>query len=87
MQITDTHLGDSEREDDQTVKLMEKMLDIEQPDLVVLTGDMVSGYAWDGTRGWYFKHWAKWTSPFMKKRIPYIYALGNHDAQADLTRS
>lgn len=27
-------------------------------DLIALSGDMVSGYAWDGTDGWYSKMWA-----------------------------
>jgi hypothetical protein len=28
---------------------MAEILDYEKPDLVILTGDVVSGYAWDGT--------------------------------------
>ena len=30
--------------------------------------------------------WKKWTSVINKKGIPYGYTLGNHDAEADLTR-
>jgi hypothetical protein len=32
---------------------MENLIDWEKPDLAILTGDMVSGYAWDNTDGWY----------------------------------
>ena len=36
-----------------TTELMKKLIDFEKPDLVALTGDMVSGYGWDGSQGWY----------------------------------
>lgn len=55
------------------------------PDVVILTGDMVSGYSWDNTDGWYEKQWRKWTLPFLKKNQKYIYTLGNHDHGADLS--
>jgi len=33
---------------------MKKLLELEKPDFVSVTGDCVSGYAWDGkTQGWY----------------------------------
>jgi len=32
-----------------------KLIDLEKPDVVVLTGDMVSGFAWDKSEGWYKK--------------------------------
>ena len=32
---------------------MKKLIEWEKPDLVVLTGDMASGYAWDNTTTWY----------------------------------
>jgi predicted MPP superfamily phosphohydrolase len=34
---------------------MKKLIDWEKPDLAILTGDMVSGYAWDHSEGWYEK--------------------------------
>jgi len=86
MQITDLHYGESEEKDSKTTSLVEKMLLLEKPDLVVLTGDMVSGFAWDKSAGWYQNNWKKWTAPFQKYEVPYLYSLGNHDAEADLTR-
>ena len=65
---------------------MKNLIDWEKPDLAVLTGDMVSGYAWDHTEGWYQKHWLKWTEAFETKQQPYMYVQGNHDSQADLSR-
>jgi len=47
---------------------MKKLIDWESPDIAILTGDMVSGYAWDGkTEGWYESIWNKWTEAFIDK--------------------
>ena len=55
--------------------------------MAILTGDMVSGYAWDGkTEGWYESQWNKWTQAFVEKKLPYMYVQGNHDSQADIGR-
>ena len=38
---------------------MVEILDYEKPDFVVITGDLVSGYAWDGkTKNWVAGKWA-----------------------------
>ena len=50
------------------------------PDMVVLTGDMVSGFAWDKKEKDFFeKRWKMFTKPYLDKKVPYAYALGNHD--------
>ncbi len=52
--------------------------------MVVLTGDMVSGYAWDKkSKDFYYKNWKKFTRSFLEKKVLYAYSLGNHDHQAD----
>ena len=48
LQFTDLHFGEDSEEDAQTQKLQVKLIKQVNPDLVVLTGDMLSGYAWDG---------------------------------------
>ena len=52
---------------------MEKLFDWEKPDLAVLTGDRVSGYAWDNSTGWYQQQWNKWTQAFQSKKQYYMY--------------
>ena len=46
---------------------------------------MVSGYSWDKSSGWYERQWNKWTLPFKNTNQKYIYSLGNHDHQGDLS--
>ena len=54
IQITDIHYGEDEADDAKTTAEMKDLIDWETPDMAILTGDMVSGYAWDGkTEGWY----------------------------------
>ncbi|KAK8790984.1 hypothetical protein WA158_005615 [Blastocystis sp. Blastoise] len=86
MQVTDTHYGDYDTEDDSTTKLVEDLLELEKPDLVVITGDLVSGYKYNGTQGWYKHYWEKATKSYIKYGIPYALVLGNHDSEGDLDR-
>ena len=87
IQITDIHYGEDEKDDILTTREMKKLFDWEKPDLAILTGDMVSNYAWDGTtKPWYEVQWKKWTEAFIDKGLPYMYIQGNHDALADLDR-
>ena len=47
LQITDLHFGEAGEKDYNSKILVEKLLNWTKPDLVVVTGDSVSGYAWD----------------------------------------
>lgn len=49
VQFTDIHFGENSFSDQRTVKEMDEIIRAVQPDLVVLTGDMQSNYAWDGS--------------------------------------
>jgi len=63
------------------------LLNAVQPDVVVVTGDSVSGYAWNGTStDFYYNAWTNWTLAFIQEETRYAYALGNHDNGGDLTR-
>ena len=54
VQFTDIHFGEGAEQDLGSQNVMRKVLELEQPDFAVVTGDVVSGYAWDGkTPGWY----------------------------------
>ncbi len=48
---------------------------------------MVSGYSWDHSLDWYHKQWIKWTKPFEENELYYMYAIGNHDPEADLNNT
>ncbi len=53
VQFTDIHFGEDEPDDLDNMRLISDILDQEQPDLAIITGDVVSGYAWDQkTRPW-----------------------------------
>lgn len=66
--------------------LQNSIIQFEKPDFTAVTGDCVSGWMYDGEKGWYKRMWDKWTSPYLKYKIPYSLAMGNHDDQADATR-
>jgi pre-mRNA-splicing factor SYF1 len=78
--------------------VVETVLDAEQPDLVVLSGDMVSGFAfpaanllgyisrWRAGTTWYEQLWRRLIEPLHARKVPYASILGNHDAEADLKR-
>ncbi|KAH8896547.1 Metallo-dependent phosphatase [Thozetella sp. PMI_491] len=57
-----------------TVKLVEEILDVEQPDLVILTGDQVHHDVTD-TQSALFKV----VAPLVKRSIPFAAVFGNHD--------
>lgn len=66
---------------------MKKLLTLEQPDFVAVTGDCVSGYAWDGkTQGWYKEQYLQFTRAMIEANASWALTAGNHDTQADLTR-
>ncbi len=35
------------------LQVIASVLEFEKPDFVALSGDMVSGFAWDGRKGWF----------------------------------
>lgn len=84
LQMTDLHYGEDDSKDTKNQAIQQKLINYVKPDLVVLTGDMVSGYAWDGkTSNFFYNCWKKFTKCFTDNKLLYAYALGNHDHQAD----
>jgi hypothetical protein len=86
LQFTDLHYGECYFKDEFSQHLQEKLINHVKPDLVVITGDAVSGYAWDKSDTFYQNCWKKWTNPMLKTKVKYAYTLGNHDDQANLSR-
>lgn len=74
LQITDTQLFMSKKENDETLALVKKLAAEQKPNLIVLTGDNVSGF---------------FTAPLLKKviacmeeiGIPWAPVYGNHDSE------
>lgn len=93
MQFTDLHYGENHDWDKRSDEILTTTINHQKHttkklDAAILTGDPASGYAWDGhTRGWYEQLWRQFTAPFAKFKLPYLYALGNHDPQGDLNRT
>ena len=48
VQFTDIHFADSDSDDAKNQAILRKIIDYELPDIAVVTGDVVSGYKWDG---------------------------------------
>lgn len=79
MQITDTHVNSRSENSAKTVETIAKIIEIEQPDFIIITGDMiVSKPAIDGLK--------ILTNPIVQSQIPWTATFGNHDEELDLSK-
>lgn len=74
VQFTDIHAGP---EQDKSIILMNRILDIEKPNMVVLTGDNVDGNC--KTKNDVNKAIDNIAGPMEKRNIPWAVVFGNHD--------
>lgn len=65
-----------------TIEYMERLLDLEKPNLVVFSGDNINGGGVSDARAATFK----FAEPVVKRRIPWTAVFGNHDDENDLSR-
>jgi 3',5'-cyclic AMP phosphodiesterase CpdA len=83
-QFTDMHLDPSKprrlAESEKTFARLERVLTSERPDLVVFTGDVVTGAPAEGM-------WRRLLDAVERHGIPFCVVLGNHDAEQDLART
>ena len=79
VQFTDTHVNVEAGKNMEVFTTIKKILEIEKPDLVVLTGDVAT----DGNPQ---KTYQAFEKVFEEAKMPWIVTLGNHDSQADLSR-
>lgn len=87
VQFTDIHFGEGEESDRANEKLIADVLEAEKPDLAIITGDVVSGYAWDGvTKPWAALQYENMTKVLIEHKMYWATTAGNHDEEADLTR-
>ena len=82
VQFTDTHFTNGAPEDKQTLALMAAILEAEQPDLVILTGDVIDGgRCTDPAAAWQLA-----VSPIVARGLPWAAVYGNHDDEGRLDR-
>lgn len=89
VQFTDIHWKNGEPEDLLSRQCMETVLDLEQPDLVVFTGDLI--YSGEADTG--FKKCQDPVQAFKdvvsvaeSRGIRWAFVFGNHDTEGDITR-
>lgn len=86
LQITDLHYGNSDSLNNLNMSITHKLMDLVKPDVVVITGDAVSGDSKGGKTADFFRSkWKKFTKPFLNRKTLYAYVLGNRDHQGDLS--
>lgn len=88
-QFTDLHWKDGGSLDQQTRKLMEDVLDAEQPDLVVFTGDVIyTGYVTPGEPVCEqpLEAFREAVHATETRSIPWAVVFGNHDTETIITR-
>lgn len=80
VQFTDVHWAEGSRHEERLIRIIGSILDLEKPDLVVLTGDIVHSPtgSLDACR--------KVVAPMIERGIPWAAVLGNHDDEGDATR-
>ncbi len=80
VQFTDIHATYQSGETDHAYDIMNKVLDIEKPEFVIYTGDIVT----DNNPA---ALWEKVTSIASNRHIPFAVVLGNHDSERDTPRN
>ena len=82
--LTDLHLENGSK-DAKTLNLARYLIKKSNPNLVILGGDIISGYKWNRiTKKFAFNIWKKITNIFLEEKVLYAYAFGNHDIEAEL---
>lgn len=65
---------------------MKKFLDEEKPDLVVLSGDVLTGYWGKPSKEEFERRWEMAIEPMKSRKIPWAFVNGNHDAEGPFNR-
>jgi predicted MPP superfamily phosphohydrolase len=78
MQVTDTHIIVGSKHSQSSIEMLSKALDSEKPDLVIFTGDVVTGKPYKAGFEMVIK-------PLLSRKIPWALVFGNHDHEQDLT--
>ncbi|KAI7868872.1 Metallo-dependent phosphatase-like protein [Spinellus fusiger] len=93
LQLADLHFTNEEGEckdmlinteckgDATTLAAIEQLMDKENPDLVVFSGDNIDETVTDARAATF-----KFTQPIVQRKVPWVALFGNHDDKGDLTR-
>lgn len=79
VQFTDVHYVPNDPRSDTAMIVIREVLDAEKPDVVIFTGDIVTGKP-------ALQGWKTVTDAVIQRHIPFAVALGNHDDETDMTR-
>jgi hypothetical protein len=79
IQVTDAHIKYDSEYSKETVEMLNLVLDAEKPDLVIFTGDVVTGKP-------YKEGFEMVIEPVISRKIPWALVFGNHDDEQDMTR-
>lgn len=82
VQFTDIHWHNGEPEDKNTQELMEMAVDQVRPDLVALTGDILSGGNCKDPRASLLQA----VAVSEERKIPWAFTFGNHDSEGSVLR-
>lgn len=79
LQLTDTHYIAGNPKSERALRNVNQMLDLEKPDLVIHTGDIIFGEPAELSV-------REILDPISKRKIPFVVAFGNHDEEYDKSR-
>lgn len=74
VQFTDVHYRSYSYRSDSSLVLMRKVIELEKPDLVVLTGDIVTSKQQELS-------WRELSQVMIDAQVPWAFTLGNHDPE------
>lgn len=83
VQFTDVHWKNGEPADLRTKAVMERVLSLEQPDLIVFTGDVIESLCCRDP----LQSFRDAVSVAESSGIPWVATFGNHDCEGNVTRS
>lgn len=83
VQFTDTHFFIGGRKSQEVLDNIRSVMDAERPDLVILTGDIVTG---KGENWPTIESWGVLTGLLIEYQTPYTVTFGNHDDEAQTSR-
>ncbi len=79
VQFTDTHINMGKDQNLEDFDFMKTVMGIEKPDIVILTGDIVTdGSPWKG--------YERLAEMFKKGKVPWAVVYGNHDSESSVSR-